>query len=281
MVASGSPAPTFSNTAFTGCTPSTLPSLVTFSGAGVLSGTPAVRYGGQLHGLRGAVNGVTPNATQDFTLTVNPASTGTAPTISSADSTTATVGSAFSFPVVASGSPAPTFANTAFTGCTPSTLPSGVTFNDGVLSGTPPDGSVGSYTVCVQAANGVTPNATQTLTLTVAPHSSPSPPARRRLTQGGTVPMITPSYSAFVNSDTAASLTTAPTCSTTATSSSTPGPYPSTCSGAADPDYTFNYVAGTVTVNSAITGTAPTISSADSTTATEGIGVQLPGGRQR
>ena len=52
MVASGSPAPTFSNTAFTGCTPSTLPSLVTFSDAGVLSGTPA-RYGGQLHGVRG------------------------------------------------------------------------------------------------------------------------------------------------------------------------------------------------------------------------------------
>ena len=50
-------------------------------------------------------------------------------------------------------------------------------------------------------------------------------------------PTITPSYSGFVNGDTAASLTTQPTCSTTATSSSSVGTYASTCSGAADPNY--------------------------------------------
>ncbi len=45
------------------------------------------------------------------------------------------------------------------------------------------------------------------------------------MTYGGTAPTITPSYSGFVNGDTAASLTTAPTCSTTATPTSSVGSY--------------------------------------------------------
>ncbi len=49
------------------------------------------------------------------------------------------------------------------------------------------------------------------------------------------------------------SLTTKPTCSTTATSSSTVAgsPYASSCSGAADSNYKFSYTGGTVTVNPA------------------------------
>ncbi len=65
---------------------------------------------------------------------------------------------------------------------------------------------------------------------------------------GAAVPAITPSYAGFVNGNTPASLTTAPTCSTTATSASPVGTYPTTCLGAASPNYTFNYVAGTLTV---------------------------------
>jgi hypothetical protein len=65
---------------------------------------------------------------------------------------------------------------------------------------------------------------------------------------GGAVPAITPSYSGFVNGDTAASLTTQPTCTTTATSSSPAGIYPTSCSGAVDANYTISYAAGTVTI---------------------------------
>jgi hypothetical protein len=71
------------------------------------------------------------------------------------------------------------------------------------------------------------------------------------MTYGGTVPTITPSYSGFVNGDTSASLTTQPTCSTTATSHSATGSYPSSCSGAVDSNYTISYVAGTVTDSAA------------------------------
>jgi hypothetical protein len=73
--------------------------------------------------------------------------------------------------------------------------------------------------------------------------SSPS------MTYGGAVPSITPGYSGLVNGDVAPA--TPPTCSTTATSSSPAGTYPSSCSGAADPNYTFSDVGGTVTVNKA------------------------------
>ena len=65
------------------------------------------------------------------------------------------------------------------------------------------------------------------------------------MTYGGSVPGVTPSYSGFVNGDTAASLTTAPTCSTTATSASSVGNYATTCSGAVDSNYSISYVHGT------------------------------------
>ena len=56
------------------------------------------------------------------------------------------------------------------------------------------------------------------------------------MTYGGTVPAITASYSGFLNGQTVPA--TPPTCSTTATSTSNVGTYPSTCSGASDPNYT-------------------------------------------
>ncbi len=70
---------------------------------------------------------------------------------------------------------------------------------------------------------------------------------------GGSVPGIIPNYSGFVNGDSASSLTTLPACSTTATSSSPASPptYPSSCSGAGDPNYAISYAAGTVTVTKA------------------------------
>ncbi len=80
----------------------------------------------------------------------------------------------------------------------------------------------------------------------------------------GTAPRITPGYSGFVGGDTASSLTTQPTCSTTDTGSSTVAgsPYASSCSGAVDPNYTITYVSGSVTVTTApltITATSESV----------------------
>ena len=71
--------------------------------------------------------------------------------------------------------------------------------------------------------------------------------------QGGTVPAITPGYGGFRNGDTA--VATAATCSTNATAASPVGTYTSTCSGAADANYSFSYVNGVVTVTAPATPT--------------------------
>src|SRR5271157_4586272 len=68
-------------------------------------------------------------------------------------------------------------------------------------------------------------------------------------------------YSGFVNGDKADSLTTQPGVSTTATSASPVGTYPTTASGAVDPNYTITYASGTLTVTQA----ALTITANDAT----------------
>ena len=82
----GFPAPTVSVTA------GTLPTGLTLSSAGLLSGTPT--QSGSFPVTLTATNGTLPNATQAFTVVVN-----AAPAITSAAATTFTVGSAGSFTV--------------------------------------------------------------------------------------------------------------------------------------------------------------------------------------
>jgi large repetitive protein len=71
------------------------------------------------------------------------------------------------------------------------------------------------------------------------------------VTYGDPVPAITPGYAGFVGGDTAASLTTAPTCVTTYQQGNGAGSYPASCQGAADPDYQIGYAGGAVTVSPA------------------------------
>src|SRR5208337_4721503 len=70
---------------------------------------------------------------------------------------------------------------------------------------------------------------------------------------GADLPILTASYSGFVNGDNSASLTIQPTLATTATASShvSGSPYTITASGAVDSDYSITYVAGSLTVTPA------------------------------
>lgn len=95
-----------------------------------------------------------------------------------------------------------------------------------------------NYAVTVRAASAsITP---APLTVTA---SSPA-----ALQQGDAVPTIAPLYSGFVAREGTGLVTTRPTCSTTYTSSSPIGTYPTSCSGAEVPNYSVNYAAGSVTV---------------------------------
>ena len=91
--------------------------------------------------------------------------TGTAPAITSANTTTFSVGQAGTFTVMTTGGPVPALSATGV-------LPTGVNFVDNgdgtaTLSGTPAAGSNPSYPITLTASNGIAPNATQNFTLVV------------------------------------------------------------------------------------------------------------------
>ncbi|MCC9018825.1 MBG domain-containing protein [Flavobacterium lipolyticum] len=65
---------------------------------------------------------------------------------------------------------------------------------------------------------------------------------------GAANPVLTLSYSGFVNGDTVGSLTTAPSATTSAVASSSTGTYPITISGGTSGNYDFTYVNGTLTI---------------------------------
>ena len=155
VTTTGSPTPSISESG-------SLPTGVTFTdngnGSASLAGTPAAGTGGSYPITISATNGISPEASQSFTLTVDQA-----PSITSGSSTTFADGSAGSFPVTTTGFPAPALSETG-------ALPSGVTLVDNgngtaTLSGTPATG--GTYPITIKASNGVSPNASQPFTLTV------------------------------------------------------------------------------------------------------------------
>lgn len=156
FTATGSPAPTISESG-------ALPNGVLFTG-GALTGTPAAGTSGVYPITITAHNGVGTDATQSFTLTVDGSAA-----ITSVNSATMTVGVAGSFPVLATGLPAPTFSEVG-------ALPSGVQLTGGVITGTPATGTVGTYPITIIAHNGVGADATQAFTLFVNQASGFSSP---------------------------------------------------------------------------------------------------------
>jgi gliding motility-associated-like protein len=68
---------------------------------------------------------------------------------------------------------------------------------------------------------------------------------------GSANPVLSVSYSGFVNGDSQSNITTQPVISTTATSAAGAGSYTIIASGAVVPGYTVNYVDGTLTINKA------------------------------
>ena len=109
--------------------------------------------------------------------------TATSPAVTSGNHATFAAGAAGVFDITTTGTPAvSSVSDSAFSGCVPSTLPASIWLNytggtTATLEGTPQAGDGGSFTVCLTAANGVGPVATQVFTLTVdAPAGSPPAP---------------------------------------------------------------------------------------------------------
>jgi len=145
-----------------------LPGGVTFTdngdGTASLGGTPAAHSGGVYALTITARNGVSPDASQAFTLTVNEA-----PSFTSPHSAPFGLNTTNAFTVTAQGYPAPALSESG-------ALPAGVTFDaaTGRLSGTP-TGSGGTYPLTFTAHNGVGTDASQTFTLTTVPWVARAP----------------------------------------------------------------------------------------------------------
>ena len=166
VTASGSPAPAITES---GALPTGITLTDNHNGSAMLSGAAATGTAGTYPITITAANGVGTAATQSFVITVTAALT--APTITSAPTTSVTIGRWSSFTVTSTGSPV---AKLTAAG----TMPSGITFADNgngtaTISGAPAPGTVGSYPITVTAANGIGTNATQNLVLTVNPQFVP------------------------------------------------------------------------------------------------------------
>ena len=134
------------------------------------------------------------------------------------------------------------------------TAPSGLTTPPTCSTTATNASPVGSYpSSCTGAVDSSYTISYAAGSVTVGPASLAITASSGTMTYGGTPPTITAGYSGFVNSDTSASLTTQPTCSTTATSSTPVGTDTGadTCSGAVDANYSISYVPGNVTVGQA------------------------------
>ncbi|MHC6202482.1 putative Ig domain-containing protein [Breznakiellaceae bacterium SP9] len=131
----------------------------------IAAGIPAATYTFTIT----AANGISPNATQDFTLIIS--TTPVAPTITSADGTSIATNSTGSFQVTATGTPTITYSLSA-------AAPLGVTLpnpSTGLIRFNSVSNSSSSYTFDIIATNGISPDYTQQFTLTVT--NAPTPPS--------------------------------------------------------------------------------------------------------
>jgi hypothetical protein len=183
-----------------------LPGNLTFTnnnnGTATLAGTPNAGTGGTYSISIKASNGIAPDATQSFTLTVLQG-----PAFTSTDHTTFAEGTAGTFTVTTTGFPTGPNMSITRTG----NLPAGVTFvnnDDGTatLSGTPALFTRGTYPFTIGANNGVTATVNQSFTLTVT----------------GTVPLPTPTATATATATPTATATATATPTATATATATP-----------------------------------------------------------
>jgi gliding motility-associated-like protein len=133
-------------------------------------------------------------------------------------------------------------------GDTNTSLTAQPTISTTAVTGSP----VGTYPIAASnavSANYIISYVTGTLTVNKAALNIAANNVSK--TYGAVNPVLTTTYTGFVNGDNQASLTVQPTLTTTALTSSNVGTYPITASGAVSANYTISYTAGTLTVTPA------------------------------
>ena len=127
----------------------------------------------------------------------------------------------------------------------------GTTYSTSIPQGT----NAGSYTVYYRVKGDANHSdvAAQSFSVTITKATLSVSVGNYEMTEGGRIPSFTISFDGFVNNETVAALTTAPTASCDATSESKPGTYAITISGGVAENYSFSYTAGTLTIKTKTT----------------------------
>jgi MBG domain (YGX type)/Bacterial Ig-like domain (group 3) len=199
------------------------------------------------------------------TYTVVASFAGSADYASASNQATFTIGQASSTTTATGGSF--TYDGTTHTGRSDVVSGAGVVTGAAVLSYSGDQIDAGSYTVKATYAGDINHTGSSGTAIITIGQAKLTVTANNAIKVTGQAnPVFTASYSGFVNGDTSASLTTAPTLSTTAITSSPVGNYPITASGAVDANYAITYVAGTLSVTqAATTGTSTTLAASAGT----------------
>ena len=112
---------------------------------------------------------------------------------------------------------------------------------------------VGSYSITASGAANANYSISYTNgTLTVTPASITVAADSKSKIYGSALPVLTATYTGFVLGQSSSDLAGLATITTTATASSSVGTYPITAIGASSTNYSFTYVAGTLTVTQAL-----------------------------
>ncbi len=170
--------------------------------------------------------------------------TSTPPLITSSPPTNAQYGQAYSYTLVATGSPAPTF--TLASG----TLPAGLTLGSGgLISGTPSE--TGSFAITIIASNGIFPNDAVNYTLVVQPAPLAITAQAQSRAYGTPNPTLTYDAVGLVLTDTVATALTG-VLTTTATLSSPVGSYAITQGSlSSSANYTISFTSDTLSITPA------------------------------
>ncbi len=232
----GNPTPTLT---LSGALPAGLSFSNHANGTASIGGTPTAE--GSVLITVTASNGMGAADSREYTLVVNPVSTGLPTTITSGAPPAGTYGSAYSFDLAATGNPAPTV--------NVSGLPAGLSLANGRITGTPLAAGVSNVTVT--ASNGVTSDVkVYALTINKAALSVAANSLSRLVNTPN--PTLTVSLAGFVNGDDAGDLSGTPSVTTIATTNSAVGIYPVVAAQGtlASANYSFVFVSGTLTVTS-------------------------------